>query len=161
MKFSYNELKIASKNGDQLGKWKGYNVFTCTKNELNEMGSGVVFIVYDDKNALVRKVSDTWRIFGYVSEDGHVTELNSPLIYTIKEQKMTYCYDTKAYEPVAQAYDTAAEAAANVCGKEEKCEAAHEVAVGDVKLGIDVDKVLQAAREMTVDSLLAGFNYGL
>ena len=131
------------------------------KNELKELGGGAIFIVYDDKNALVRKISDTWRIFGHVSENGHVTELNSPLIYTIREQQMNYYHDTKAYEPTAPAYNTAAEAAANVCGKNEACEAAHEVAVGDVKLGIDVDKVLKAAREMTVDSLLEGFNYGL
>ena len=33
--------------------------------------------------------------------------------------------------------------------------------IADVKLEIDVDEVLQAARTMTVDSLLEGFNYGL
>ena len=33
--------------------------------------------------------------------------------------------------------------------------------IADVKIGIDVDKVLKAARELTVDSLLEGFNYGL
>jgi hypothetical protein len=66
-----------------------------------------------------------------------------------------YCHDTQTYEPAA------ASTAANVCGKKEECEAAHEVTVGDVKLGLDVDKVLKTAREMTVDSLLEGFNYGL
>jgi hypothetical protein len=38
---------------------------------------------------------------------------------------------------------------------------ATEPVVGDVKLGIDVDDVLKNAREMSIDSLLVGFNYGL
>jgi hypothetical protein len=33
--------------------------------------------------------------------------------------------------------------------------------VADVALGIAVDDMLKSAREMTVDLLLEGFNYGL
>jgi hypothetical protein len=33
--------------------------------------------------------------------------------------------------------------------------------IGDVKLEIDVEAVLKSARELTIDSLLEGFNYGL
>ena len=33
--------------------------------------------------------------------------------------------------------------------------------IGDVRLGILVDETLKAARTTSIDSLLAGFNYGL
>ena len=33
--------------------------------------------------------------------------------------------------------------------------------IGNVKIGIMVDKMLKSARDITIDSLLEGFNYGL
>lgn len=37
----------------------------------------------------------------------------------------------------------------------------NEEIIGDVCLGLMVDEMLSSARDMTVDSLLEGFNYGL
>ena len=153
MKFSYNNLRIADKSGERVGNWKGRPVFASMKMDLGSRGTGAFFIVYDDNNVIVKKDDyDTWWTFGQVSEEGTVDEC-----------------DKRRYNPFATAYYTAAEAttAHAVCGKSDAdcngtaAAAADEEVVGDVKLGLDVDGVLKAAREMTVDSLLEGFNYGL
>lgn len=154
MEFTYHNLRDCYLQGAQLGEWKGYNVYACAKEALRNKGNGVVFIVFDDSNALVRKTSNTWYKYGYVSESGMVSE-HSPKTYLIDEYvyeakwetkpKEVYCHDTETFElPAAE---------------EEKEQPAAVVA--DVKLEIDVDATLKAAREMTVSSLLEGFNYGL
>ena len=152
MKFSYNNLRIADKSGERVGNWKGRPVFASMKMDLGSRGTGAFFIVYDDDNVIVKKDDyDTWWVFGQVSEEGSVDEC-----------------DKRRYNPFANAYCAYAyEAAAAhaVCGKNEaECNgtaAMPDEVVADVKIGIDVDSVLKAAREMTVDSLLEGFNYGL
>ncbi len=146
MKFSYNNLRAADRTGERVGNWKGRPVFASTKMELENRGTGAFFIVYDDDNVIVKKDDyDTWWTFGQVSPEGQVEEC-----------------DKRRYNPYAAA-------AHAVCGKSEaECDgtaaapaAPSEEVIGDVKLGIDVDNVLKAARELTVDSLLEGFNYGL
>jgi hypothetical protein len=154
MKFTYSALRNASRNGDRVGNWKGYPVFACEKENLDRKSEGAYFIVYDNDNYIVRKIGNQWYSYGQVSESGNVTEWDYKKKYIIQNE-YTYHYDTQAYEPAAAA------TAPNVCGKQEECDAAHEVVVGDVKLGLDVDATLKAAREMTVNSLLEGFNYGL
>ena len=154
MKFSYQNLKYAAKNGEQIGKWKGSSVFSCGSKDLKYQGSGAYLVVYDDDNTIVSKSGNTWYSYGKVSENGQVMEWD-------KKKYGSYHYDTQTYEPPAAVVSAAVSTTKNVCGKQEECEAAHEVVVGDVKLGLDVDAVLKAAREMTVDSLLEGFNYGL
>lgn len=151
MSFSYYELKTAAEVGIDIGKWKGNTVFSCSKNELKNKGNGAIFIIYDDNNALVKKVSDTWKCLGNVSETGVVTEHDAKT-YLIEERtppyvKEVYCYDTQSYEPAAKAYEE----------KEEE----YEPVAADIKLGLDVDATLKNARTMTIDSLLDGFNYGL
>ena len=166
MKFTYNALRNAELEGDRVGNWKGYPVFACSAAHLLKKSEGACFIVYDDNNTIVRKIGTTWYSFGTVSEEGQVNEWDKKKYGTYYERDsrsyaaemakwevkrpQVYCHDTETYEP-----------AANVCGSNDPCEAAHEVVVGDVKLGLDVDATLKAAREMTVDSLLEGFNYGL
>ena len=44
---------------------------------------------------------------------------------------------------------------------EYETENSNEEVIGDVRLGLMVDEMLQGARNMTVNSLLEGFNYGL
>ena len=155
MKFSYNNLRIADRNGERVGNWKGRPVFASMKMDLESKGIGAYFIVYDDDNLIVKKDDyDTWWAFGQVNEEGQVEEC-----------------DKRRYNPYVNAYcATGVEAAAHaVCGKSEaECNgtaaapaADYEEVVADVKIGIDVDATLKAAREMTVDSLLEGFNYGL
>lgn len=152
MKFSYNNLRAADKTGERVGNWKGRPVFASMKMDLGSRGTGAFFIVYDDDNVIVKKDDyDTWWVFGQVSEEGSVDEC-----------------DKRRYNPFANAYCTPAyEAAAAhaVCGKNSaECDgtaALPDEVVADVKIGIDVDATLKAAREMTVESLLEGFNYGL
>lgn len=152
MKFSYNNLRAADRTGERVGNWKGRPVFASMKMDLGSRGTGAFFIVYDDDNVIVKKDDyDSWWVFGQVSEEGSVDEC-----------------DKRRYNPFANAYcATGVEAAAAhaVCGKNDaECDgtaALPDEVVADVKIGIDVDNVLKAAREMTVDSLLEGFNYGL
>ena len=149
MKYSYENLKVASKEGARIGNWKGKSVFACNRDGLNRKGNGAYYIVYDDKSSLVGKVNDVWYKYGEVNESGGVEEYNTPKRY--EAQPQVYFYDTQTYEPVG-AYMTAA-ATTSTPGKDE--------VIGDVKLSLDVDATLKAAREMTVNSLLEGFNYGL
>ena len=153
MKFSYNNLRAADRTGERVGNWKGRPVFASMKMDLGSRGTGAFFIVYDDDNVIVKKDDyDSWWVFGQVSEEGSVDEC-----------------DKRRYNPFANAYCAtrveAAAAAHAVCGKSDaECNgtgADYEEVVADVKIGIDVDATLKAAREMTVDSLLEGFNYGL
>ena len=150
MKFSYQNLKTASYNGDRVGNWKGYPVFSSHKVGLDTKGDGAFFIVYDDDNLIVKRDNGTWYCYGQVSAEGQVTECDKRR-YQVYAEPMTY---------------REAVAAHAVCGKNaSECDgtaaAAHDEVVGDVKLGLDIDAMLQAARTMTVDSLLEGFNYGL
>ena len=155
MKFSYNNLKMMEQCGDRVGNWKGFPVFASRKVNLDKKANGVFFIVYDDDNLIVKKDNGTWYCYGQVSASGQVEECNKRRYNVYAEP--VYCHDTQAYEPPA---------AHAVCGKTaSQCDgtaaAAYDEPIGDVKIGIDVDTVLQNAREMTVDSLLEGFNYGL
>lgn len=150
MKFSYNNLRAADRTGERVGNWKGRPVFASMKMDLGSRGTGAFFIVYDDDNVIVKKDDyDSWWVFGQVSEEGSVDEC-----------------DKRRYNPFANAYcATGVEAAHAVCGKNSaECDgtaALPDEVVADVKIGIDVDATLKVAREMTVDSLLEGFNYGL
>ena len=151
MKFSYNNLKNAERVGERVGNWKGMPVFASTSTHLHQYGAGAYYIVYNDDNLIVRRDNgNAWWCYGQVSEDGQVTECD----------RRRY----NVYGEPAPAYEVAA-AAHTVCGKDDsECDgtaADYEEVVADVKIGIDVDNVLKAAREMTVDSLLEGFNYGL
>ena len=150
MKFSYYNLKMASMSGDRVGAWKGSPVFACSQDDLDNAGGGAYFIVYDDNNNIVRRHNDIWYKYGRVSEEGSVSELDCRVKYFTE---IPY-RDVKAeFHPV--------------CGKTaDKCDGtaapvADDEVVGDVKMGLDVEATLKAAREMTIDLLLEGFNYGL
>lgn len=151
MKFSYQNLKMMEQCGDRVGNWKGLPVFAARTMNLDSKSGGAFFIAYDDDNVIVKRDNGVWYCYGQVSAEGSVTECD----------KRRYNVYT---EPVT--YKAAAAAAHAVCGKNEaECDgtaaAADDEVVGDVKIGIDVEAVLKSAREMTVDSLLEGFNYGL
>lgn len=141
MSFTYNELKTAEKYGEKVGAWKGKPVFACSKANLESKGSGVYYIVYDDHNAIVARSSGggLWQ-YGNVSASGNVSEFDQSVRY-----------DKPAPQP-----KKAVAAATSTPGKEE---AGHVSA--DFKMEMDVEAVLKQAREMTINSLLDGFNYGL
>ena len=150
MKFSYSNLKSADQGGNRVGNWHGMPVFASSQHGLKNKSSGVYYIVYDDKNKIVRYKNGDWYEYGTVSEAGNVDEYRSPRSYVQEYQSPQY-YKEETHavcgKPANQCDGTAAAAD---CGP-----------IGDVKIGIDVDAVLKNAREMTVDSLLDGFNYGL
>ena len=142
-KFDYGTLRAASKGGNILGKWSGYSVFSASKYDLDEKGSGACYILYDDDNKIVRKDSyGVWKVYGEVDMTGNVEEYHYVEKYK-REPEKTYKYEPEKTEaPAADLY-------------------VEEEVVGDVKTDIDVDKVLKSVASTTIDDLLKGFNYGL
>lgn len=142
MSFTYNEMKTAEKYAEKVGAWKGKPVFACSKANLEDKGTGVYYIVYDDHNAIVARSSGggLWQ-YGNVSVSGSVTEFDQSVRYD---------------KPAPQPKRAVAAATSTPPGKEEV-----EHVSADFKMEMDVEAVLKQAREMTIDSLLDGFNYGL
>lgn len=140
MEFTYSSLKSFEKTGESLGKWSGLPVFPASKYDLKSKGNGVYYILYDDANVIVKRVGDVFYAYGTVDSVGSVDEWGSKEAYLDLSEKKKAKTVPAAPVPVA---------------------VATEPVVGDVKLGIDVDDVLKNAREMSIDSLLVGFNYGL
>lgn len=144
MEFTYGTLKSADQNGNRVGNWKGRPVFASSKDGLKNRGTGVYYIIYDDDNALVRRNEDNdkWYKYGWVARSGNVNE-ESAVEYMKKPQAPKY---TPAFIPATA---------------EEKKKEAPQGIVGDFMLETSVEETLKAARNMTLDDLLAGFNYGL
>lgn len=141
-KFDYGTLRAASKSGNMLGKWTGYSVFAASKYELDNLGSGACYILYDDDNKIVRKDSyGVWKVYGEVDMTGNVEEYQYIKKYNRYTEEKTY-EAPKEEAPAADLY-------------------VEEEVVGDVKTDIDVDKVLKSVATTTIDDLLKGFNYGL
>lgn len=150
MIFDYRTLKQAAKEGSRLGNWNGKAVFAASTTQLQNLGSGAFYILYDDENKIVAKTQSGWRSYGEVTEQGSVNEYSSPRKYSIA-----------AYFASEEATLAAQKLSVGASGIYSPGYDVSERPMGDVKLTVDVDKVLKDAREMTVDSLLEGFNYGL
>ena len=140
MEFTYGNLKSFEKTGDSLGKWSGLPVFPASKYDLKNKGNGVYYIIYDDANVIVKRIDDVFYAYGTVDRVGSVDEWGSKEAYLDLSEKKK-----KKGKPMPAAPAPQIPVAV----------------VGDVKLEIDVDDVLKKAREMSIDSLLEGFNYGL
>lgn len=141
-KFDYGTLRAASKGGNMLGKWTGYSVFAASKYDLDNLGSGACYILYDDDNKIVRKDSyGTWKVYGEVDMTGNVEEYQYIKKYNRYTEEKTY-ETPKEEAPAADLY-------------------VEEEVIGDVKTDIDVDKVLKSVATTTIEDLLKGFNYGL
>ena len=156
MVFSYNNLMSAAKSGQRLGKWKDLPVFSCDRMGLAQKGNGAYYVIYDDNNAFVKKSGSMWFRFGYLDKEGSVHEDTKREYFPIRTEKdkEVFYYNEKKAE--VQYVPTAPTTSAPGKKKEEK-----DGLVGDVKLEIDVEGTLKKAREMTIEDLLAGFNYGL
>ena len=140
--FSYSVLRAASQSGNMLGKWSGYSVFSASKYDLDEKGSGACYILYDDDNKIVRKDRyGVWKVYGEVDETGNVEEYQYIKKYK-REPEKTYEPEKTEEAPAADLY-------------------VEEEVIGDVKTDIDVDKVLKSVATTTIEDLLKGFNYGL
>lgn len=160
MTFDYRTLSQAAKSGQRLGNWNGKAVFAAGTAQLDNLGSGAYYILYDDENKIVAKTSNGWKSYGEVSEAGSVSEYSSARRYStpaetaaaarkastsgmrygngpIPQATMTVSYATEA--TYAPGYDVS------------------ERPTGDVKMGLDVEGTLKKARELSIDELLAGF----
>lgn len=137
MTFNYSTLKQAAKEGSRLGKWKDLPVFSCDRQSLLQKGNGAYYVVYDHDNAFVKKSGSMWFRYGYLDESGSVHE---------EDKKEYFPLEKKVEAPVKvepQTFDVS------------------PGPVADVKLELDVEGTLKKAREMTIEDLLKGFNYGL
>ena len=135
--FTYDNLRHAWAMNEKIGNWKGKPVYATAKKDIGECVNGVYYIVFDDENTIVGINRENRLMqYGTINVKGEVDEFQFAATY-VKEMPRK-----KEKEPEA----SAAEAA--------------EI-VGDVRLGELVAQTLKAARDMTVDSLLEGFNYGL
>ena len=137
MGFTETFLKYAAIHDNSIGRWKGFDVYSTSKANIEngEARYNTVYLIYDDNNYLYK---DGY-IYGTVSASGNVSEFN----------KRRYSFKSKMEEAPK---------------KEEEKAPTHEVedhVIGDVELGIEVDKVLKNVRNMSIDDLLKGFNYGL
>ena len=138
MTFDYNTLKKAAANGGRIGNWKDLPVFAVKKDDLRKKGNGAYYIVYDDGNKLVKKTADTFFCYGSIDKNGAVTE-QSAREYSLYE---AYYMEKKV--------ETKPQPQAAVPGPDI-----------DVRLEMDVDATLKKARELTIEDLLKGFDYGL
>lgn len=148
MDFSYANLQDAWLHDTRIGNWKGKPVYSVRKDHINEeCVNGVYYVVFDDGYKIIGiDSSNRLKEYGSIDRNGNVDEHFAPLKYSayVEEKSKPAYVKEKPAEP--QATEVAVE---------------EEPIVADVKVGIDVDATLQAARVMTVDSLLEGFNYGL
>ena len=138
MNFDYKTLRQYAAQGQNLGMWNGKKVYAASEADLDNLGSGVFYIVYDDDNKIVNREGNKWFMHGFVSAEGTVNETRVRPYKAIEPKKKE-----EEATPHTTGYDV------------------EERPIGDVKMGLDVEATLKAAREMTVDSLLEGFNYGL
>ena len=147
MQFTYTYLKNAEMNGVTVGHYKGYDVIPTTKKTLARKGEDddYIYLLYDDNNLLYRN----GQVFGNVDKNGNVTEFVA--------RRYLLHYETRKEEvkeiPRAETPEerTAAETTASTTSG----------IIGDVALEILVEDTLKGAREMSIDSLLKDFNYGL
>ena len=147
--FTYENLMMAEAQKVSIGKWKGLQVYACSKNNLKPI-NGVYWVIYDDSNVIVDYdyVIDQFYAYGTIDRKGNVDTWGTVEKYChIKENKK---YDTVKYE------EEIVNKMINELEEEEE-----SAIIGDVAYGIDVDDTLKRARTITVDDLLAGFNYGL
>lgn len=148
MDFTYENLQDAWLHDVRIGNWKGKPVYSVRKDHINEeCVNGVYYVVFDDGYKIIGiDSSNRLKEFGSIDRNGNVNEHFVPLKYS-------------ASTPPARVKETP------VVKKEipatEAVPQEPAAVIADVKLEINVDEVLQAARVMTVDSLLEGFEYGL
>lgn len=157
MTFDYRTLKRAASEGQRLGNWNGKAVFAAGSHQLDNLGSGAFYILYDDENKIVAKTQSGWRSYGEVSESGNVSEYGSPRKYTTAAEAVEAMNAArKPYMMRAEPKDLPVAEVSYAPGYDRM-----ERPTGDVKLEIDVEATLKKAREMTVADLLEGLNFGV
>ena len=159
MTFDYNTLKKAAANGGKIGNWKGLPVFSVSRDTLRNRGNGAYYVVYDEDNSFVKKEGAMWFRYGYLDKEGSVHEQTKREYFPTpskREEPKVAKYDAvKAAFTDAPAAFTYAPAAASTSS------ASGTTTTADVRVEIDVEATLKKAREMTIEDLLKGFDYGL
>lgn len=149
MTFDYNTLKKAAANGGKIGNWKGLPVFSVSRDTLRNRGNGAYYVVYDEDNSFVKKEGAMWFRYGYLDKEGSVHE----------QTKREY-FPTPS-KPQATKYDPGVKAEFTYVPTATTAVASGPSTTADVRVEIDVEATLKKAREMTIEDLLAGFDYGL
>lgn len=148
MTFDYNTLKKAAANGGKIGNWKGLPVFSVSRDTLRNRGNGAYYVIYDEDNSFVKKEGAMWFRYGYLDKEGSVHEQTKREYFPTPSRPQVTKDDPSmkaqfTYVPTARHETTVTSGTA------------------DVKVEIDVEATLKKAREMTIEDLLKGFNYGL
>ena len=157
--WNYDTLKRYADNESKIGDWKGKRVYVASYEDLAWLNSEHCFIIYDDGNKLIQCKHDIlgyyWIVVGYVYSNGNVKEC-TPYKYESPNEKMNSKNEfKKSNEKMKYEMKTSNEKGNS------KTDFEIDEVIGDVRLGILVDETLKAARTTSIDSLLAGFNYGL
>ena len=158
MNFDYYTLKKLAKEGSRIGNWNGKAVFATSAAQLQNLGGGAFYVLYDDDNKIVGRDGKHFYSYGTVSESGSVSEYSSRRRYNqVCETQHNHGYEVNAAMKYSSEPIPAATAEVSYAPGYD----VSERPVGDVKAEIDVEKVLKSAREMTVESLLDGFLSGV
>lgn len=159
--WNYDTLKRYADNESKIGDWKGKKVYVTSYEDLTYLNTEHCYIIYDDGNKLVQSKHDIlgyyWIVVGYVYSNGNVKEC-TPFKYENPIEKTRMKNETKKSNEKMNSKNEMKTSNEKVNSKND-----FEIdeVIGDVRLGILVDETLKAARSMSIDSLLAGFNYGL
>ena len=149
MTFDYNTLKKAAANGGKIGNWKGLPVFSVSRDTLRNRGNGAYYVIYDEDNSFVKKEGAMWFRYGYLDKEGSVHEQTKREYFPTPSKPQVAKFDAvKAEFTDAPAAFTCAPGPSTTT-------------TADVRVEIDVEATLKKAREMTIEDLLKGFNYGL
>lgn len=150
MTFDYNTLKKAAANGGKIGNWKGLPVFSVSRDTLRNRGNGAYYVVYDEDNSFVKKEGAMWFRYGYLDKEGSVHEQTKREYFpTPSKPQPTSMKAEFTYVPTAH-HETIS--SSSTPGPS---------TTADVRVEIDVEATLKKAREMTIEDLLKGFDYGL
>ena len=158
--WTYETLKRYADSESKIGDWKGQRVYVASYEDLAYLNSEHCFIIYDDDNKLIQCEHDFlgyhWMVVGHVFSNGNVKEC-TPYKYKNPNEKM------KSKTEMKNEFKKSNEKmnSKNEMKNQMKNDFETEEVIGDVRLGILVDETLTAARTTSIDSLLAGFNYGL
>lgn len=159
MNYTYTSLERASQTGMKLGDYQGARVYATSEARLNNESKfpDCIYCVYDDGNALVRwnEIEDDWLIVGYLDTTGRIDDRHAGRAYKFMNRKNTPAAVNVKMKSKTEMKNESKKS--NEKGNSNE----NEPIIADVRLEIEVENTLKNAREMSIDSLLAGFNYGL
>ncbi len=162
--------KYASSGMYKIGEWNGYSVVAATMKDKVSFTEDTIYCLVDDKGKLIYR-SGVYLIYcGYLRANGQVIEDDTKIYHTydkIDTLKDLMTQVSNNAQTTAAAMNVMVDSLKNyneeLKKEKEKVEKekAEAAVIGDVVLGIMVEETLATARNVSIDSLLDGFNYGL